>query len=124
MHWRNGLKFRSSSERTDNLFCCKSSKDDRNDSEVLNNFNLDDINTFFASILTSGGADLGNLSPPVDINSTFSFTPIDKKLFLSAFMQNKSNAVDHHDGIPLKFFKLIIEFIAQHVVIQMIGIKL
>lgn len=113
--FNNANSIRSKWSVIESLGCCKSSKDDSNESEILDNFNLDDINSFFASIHSSDGADLGNLSLPININSTFSFQEITIEQFLYAFKQIKSNAVGD-DGIPLKFLNLITPIIAHHIV--------
>lgn len=77
-----------------------------NDSEVLNNFNLDEFNNFFASIHKSNGVDLNDLSLSTNINSTFSFQEVDDEQILNAFNKIKSNAIGD-DEIPLKFLKLV-----------------
>lgn len=99
----------------ESLGCCKEAKSKNSNSKILDNFNLNDINKSFVSIHESDGADLNDLSLPDNIQSTFRFQQINIDIFMAAFRQIKSNAIGH-DEIPLKFLKLIILSIAQHIV--------
>lgn len=83
---------------------------DSNDKEILDNFSLNDFNTFFASIHHSDGSDLNNLFTN-QVNSTFTFREINESDIFSAFKKIKSNAVGY-DGIPIKFLKLVINEIS------------
>jgi len=113
--FNNANSVRSKWSVIESLGCCKDSKSKDGDSEILDNFNLNDINGFFASIHSSHGADLSNLSLPTNINSNFSFSEVTIEDFLSAFQIIKSKAIGN-DGIPLDFLKLIMPSIAHHIV--------
>lgn len=85
--------------------CAKDS--DNNDEDILNNFNLNDFNSHFASIHSSSGANLNEININNNIQNQFSFREINKNEFFEAFNKIKSNAIGD-DDIPLKFLKLII----------------
>lgn len=91
---------------------CKDS--DSNNDDVLNNFNLNEINSYFASIHRSDGADLSELGV-LYTNSKFSFSEVSVGVFFHAFNKIKSNAIGR-DGIPLRFLKLIMNKISDSII--------
>jgi hypothetical protein len=92
--------------------CTKEINND--DVDILNNFDLNDLNQFFASIHYSNGACLDSLNIINQSNVEFNFTDVDLEDFLRAFNKIKSNAIGE-DGISMKFLKLIINDIADSI---------
>lgn len=86
------------------------------DREILNNFDLNDLNSHFASIHGSDGADMNNLfsDNPDMAAGDFRFSAITASELGIAFNRIKINTMGG-DGVPIKFWKLIIDMIADQI---------
>ena len=98
------------------LGCNKGADKYDGDNDIQNNFNLNEMNEYLASIHTSDGANIEQLDTNPNANDAFNFREIDENDFLNAFNKIKSNAVGE-DEIPIKFLKLVLNELAQVIVV-------